>query len=64
MLSTTFQEDIPLQMYVFPVNPAAQLDDTFVNYLQVPENPASLDPDLIAENREKWIQAWTETVLR
>jgi thiamine transport system substrate-binding protein len=64
MLSTTFQEDIPLQMYVFPVNPAAQLDDTFAKYLQVPENPASLDPDLIAENREKWIQDWTETVLR
>jgi thiamine transport system substrate-binding protein len=49
---------------VFPVNPAAQLDDTFIRFLQVPENPASLDPNLIAENREQWIQAWTETVLR
>ena len=64
MLSTTFQEDIPLQMYVFPVNPAAKLDETFVKYLQEPTNPASLPPDLIAKNREKWIQAWTETVLR
>ena len=64
MLSTTFQEDIPLQMYVFPVNPAAKLDETFVKYLQEPTNPASLLPDLIATNREKWIQAWTEMVLR
>ena len=64
MLSTTFQEDIPLQMYVFPVNPAAKLNETFVKYLQEPANPAQLDPDLIAANREKWIQAWTETVLR
>ena len=64
MLSMTFQEDIPLQMYVFPVNPAAKLDETFVKYLQEPTNPASLPPDLIATNREKWIQAWTEMVLR
>ncbi len=64
MLSTTFQEDIPLQMYVFPVNPSAQLDETFVRYLQVPENPVNLDPDLIANKREQWILAWTEGVLR
>ena len=64
MLSTTFQEDIPLQMYVFPVNPEAQLDDTFVEYLTVPNKPAELDPVDIAEKREAWIQAWTETVLR
>jgi thiamine transport system substrate-binding protein len=64
MLSPTFQEDIPLQMYVFPVNPEAQLDETFVEYLVVPENPAVLDPAHIAINREKWINDWTETVLR
>jgi thiamine transport system substrate-binding protein len=64
MLSTTFQEDIPLQMYVFPVNPEAKLDETFVQYLAVPENPAEVDPAAIASNREKWINAWTETVLR
>jgi len=64
MLSPTFQEDIPLQMYVFPVNPAAQLDETFMEYLAVPENPATLDPADIAAHREKWINDWTGTVLR
>jgi thiamine transport system substrate-binding protein len=64
MLSTTFQEDIPLQMYVFPVNPEAELDDTFINYLAVPENPAELDPATIAEKREVWIKDWTESILR
>jgi thiamine transport system substrate-binding protein len=64
MLSPIFQEDIPLQMYVFPVNPDAQLDPTFVEYLAIPENPASLEPSDIAKNREAWINAWTETVLR
>jgi len=64
MLSTRFQEDIPLQMYVFPVNPAARLDEVFVKYLFKPEQPAMLDPELIAANREAWIQAWSEVVLR
>lgn len=64
MLSPTFQEDIPLQMYVFPVNPDAQLDETFVQYLAVPKHPVTLDPVDIATNRETWIRAWTETVLR
>ena len=64
MLSTTFQEDIPLQMYVFPVNSEAQLDDIFVQHLAVPDQPASLDPADIAKKREAWINAWTEIVLR
>lgn len=63
MLSPTFQEDVPLQMYVFPVNPQAQLDPTFVDYLAVPEQPISLNPNDIAANRERWIQAWREVVL-
>ena len=64
MLSVTFQEDIPLNMYVFPTNQNAVLDQTFVDYLAVPENPATLDPAEIANNRESWIEAWTEAVLR
>lgn len=64
MLSPTFQEDIPLQMFVFPVNENAELDEIFTRYLAVPENPAEVPPEDIAANREAWIQAWTETVLR
>ncbi|MEN8171722.1 MAG: thiamine ABC transporter substrate-binding protein [Chloroflexota bacterium] len=64
MLSPTFQEDIPLQMYVFPVNSNAQLEPTFTQFLAVPENPVILDPGDIASRRESWIHAWTELVLR
>jgi thiamine transport system substrate-binding protein len=64
MLSKAFQEDVPLQMYVFPVNPQANLDEVFVKYLALPDNPVTLDPEEIAAKREEWIQAWTETVLR
>ena len=64
MLSKDFQEDIPLTMYVFPVNENSEMDETFVKYLAIPEKPQYLDPELIATNRESWIQAWTETILR
>lgn len=64
MLSEQFQEDMPTQMFVFPVNQNANLPEAFIKYAQIPEQPAELDPDRIAANREQWIQAWTETVLR
>ena len=64
MLSTTFQEDMPLQMYVFPVNPDARLNDTFTRYLSTPAQPAVVSPQQIADKRAQWLQAWTETVLR
>lgn len=61
MLSPTFQSDMPLNMFVYPVNPAAELPTEFIRYAQTATDPARLDP---AANRETWIQAWTEVVLR
>jgi thiamine transport system substrate-binding protein len=64
MLSPRFQEDLPLQMFVFPVNPAALLPEEFIQWAQIPAQPATVTPSDIAANREAWIEAWTETVLR
>ena len=64
MLSIPFQEDMPLQMFVYPVQPDAKLPEAFVSYAQVPLQPATLDPATISANRNAWIEAWTETVLR
>ncbi len=64
MLSPTFQEDIPLNMYVFPVNRQAKLDVTFQKYLDIPEVTADITPAMIAEGRDRWISDWTEAVLR
>jgi thiamine transport system substrate-binding protein len=64
MLSTTFQEDMPLQMFVFPVNPQAKLDEAFVKFLAIPTKTAQLPPDQIAARREQWLKDWTEAVLR
>ena len=63
MLGVDFQSDIPLQMFVFPVNPNAELPEVFAQYAQIPDQPATLDPALIDANREAWINAWMEIVL-
>ena len=64
MLSTQFQEDVPLQMFVYPANPNAALPETFTKYAQIPTQPATLAPDVIAAKRDEWIQAWTDIVLK
>lgn len=64
MLSTTFQEDMPMQMFVFPVNENAQLQPEFVDYLEVPNETSVVSPEDIAAQREEWINAWTQSVLR
>lgn len=64
MLSPIFQEDIPLNMFVFPVTEGIELPPLFQELAQIPEMPASLDYDRIEANRETWIQAWTEVMMR
>src|SRR3990172_169485 len=62
MLSQQFQEDMPLNMFVYPVNKNAQLPEVFVKFAQVAENPAVLSYAEIAANRDSWIEAWTEAM--
>lgn len=64
LLSKEFQEDMPLQMFVYPVNPEAEIPEIFTEYSAIPEVAVTLPVDEIDAGREGWIQAWTETVLR
>jgi thiamine transport system substrate-binding protein len=64
MLSVPFQEDMPLQMFVFPVNPQARLPEVFAELAEIPESPVTMDIAEIDENRETWLQEWTESVIR
>jgi thiamine transport system substrate-binding protein len=64
MLSPDFQSDMPMQMFVFPVNPAAALDPAFVKFMANPQKPANVSPQDIAQKRETWLKAWNEAVLR
>jgi thiamine transport system substrate-binding protein len=62
MLSKQFQEDMPLNMFVYPVNQTAQLPEVFVLHAQVADRSASITYDEIAANRDAWIEAWTEVM--
>ncbi|MBV7339557.1 thiamine ABC transporter substrate-binding protein [Chloroflexi bacterium TSY] len=64
MLGKSFQEDIPLQMFVYPANVDAGLPDVFVEFGQTPDTPAVVDPAAIEANRETWTTEWTEIMLR
>jgi ABC transporter periplasmic binding protein, thiB subfamily len=58
LFSTTVQNDIPENMYVFPVNAQAELPATWAEYAEIAEDPFELDPADIDANREAWIAAW------
>ena len=64
LLSKAFQEDMPLNMYVYPVIPDAALPELFTKFAVVPPTSLSLPPQDIADNRDHWIDEWTNVVLR
>ncbi len=64
LLSDTFQEDIPLNMFVFPVSTTADLPQAFVDHAVLPDEPHVLAPADIEANRNAWTERWTEIVLR
>jgi thiamine transport system substrate-binding protein len=64
MLSKRFQEDIPLQMFVFPARVDAALPPAFEEFAVVPEQPLELSPEEVEANRERWVDEWTDIVVR
>jgi thiamine transport system substrate-binding protein len=64
MLSKRFQEDVPLQMFVFPAREDAVLPREFEEFAVVPSTPLELPPEEIEENREGWVDEWTDIVIR
>jgi thiamine transport system substrate-binding protein len=58
LFSTIVQNDIPENMYVFPVNASAELPETWAEYAEVATDPWNIDPAEIDANRERWITEW------
>jgi len=59
LLSLTVQEDIPLNMFVYPANQDAVLPQVFADYTTFPEDSVVMEPGTIEQNRERWIEEWT-----
>ncbi len=64
LLSDTFQNDIPLQMWVFPASDRAVLPQVFRDFALTAQEPVALPAVVIEQHRERWIMEWTEVVLR
>jgi thiamine transport system substrate-binding protein len=62
MLSKPFQEDMPLQMFVYPVLNGAGLPDVFTNTISVPDQPVRMSPQDIADHRDAWIKGWNSVM--
>lgn len=60
MLSTPFQETIPLTWFVFPVNTEATLPPEFVEHTVIPADPVQMDPAIIEANRQSWLEQWSD----
>ncbi|MFJ8632998.1 thiamine ABC transporter substrate binding subunit [Streptomyces sp. NPDC093568] len=64
LLTKTFQDDMPLNMFVYPVREAAQVPPEFVKYGPQAKDPQTMDPAKIADNRDDWVKSWTSLVLK
>lgn len=64
LLGRTAQEDIPWNMFVFPVNETAEVPEEFTEFSLIPADPLSVDSADIEANREAWIEEWTDIVVR
>ncbi|MYW42422.1 thiamine ABC transporter substrate-binding protein [Streptomyces sp. SID161] len=64
LISKEFQEDMPLNMYVYPVRQGAKVPAEFTAYGPAAEHPETMAPDRIAVNRDQWVKSWTSLVLK
>lgn len=62
--SERFQRELPLTLFVNPVNPDVELPEVFRRFAAFPENPFTLAPEVIAANRVAWQDEWNDIVLR
>jgi len=60
----TFQSDLPLTQFVFPVNTNATVPETFTRYVLRPESPLTIEFDVIAKNRTAWLDEWSTIVFK
>jgi len=60
LLQPIVQEDIPLNMFVYPARSDVALPQVFTDFSPVPVAPANVAFAAIEQNRETWIIEWTD----
>jgi len=64
LLTKEFQQDMPLNMFVYPVVKGAQVPADFAKYGPAAKHPETMPPAKIAANRDQWVKSWTSLVLK
>ncbi|QFR00607.1 thiamine ABC transporter substrate-binding protein [Streptomyces phaeolivaceus] len=64
LISKKFQEDMPLNMFVYPVVEGTSVPAEFTEYGPAAKDPETMAPAKIAENRDQWVKSWTSLVLK
>jgi thiamine transport system substrate-binding protein len=64
LVSKRFQEDMPLNMFVYPVVKGAKVPAEFTEYGPAAKDPETIDPAKIAGNRDQWVKTWTSLLLK
>ncbi len=64
LISKEFQDDMPLNMFVDPVQKAAQPPALYRTYAVQVAQPQTMAPGKIADHRDQWISTWTSLVLK
>jgi thiamine transport system substrate-binding protein len=64
LLGKEFQQDMPLNMFVYPVVEGAKVPKEFTEYGPAAKDPETMAPTKIAANRDQWVKSWTSLVLK
>ena len=64
LLGEEVQSQLPLTLYVYPARSDVTLPGVFQQFAVVPADPLTVEPSRIEANRVKWLDEWTQVVLR
>ena len=64
LIGSTFQEEVALNLFVYPSRTDTALPAEFTKFSVIPATPFTMDPVEIAANRQQWQDEWTTIVLR
>jgi thiamine transport system substrate-binding protein len=64
MLGQKFQAALPDNMYVYPVDSAVKLPDSWAQFAPVSPKPWPVDPDEVTAKRSTWLRDWRDITSR
>jgi thiamine transport system substrate-binding protein len=64
MTHRSFQQALPENMYVYPVDRDVALPADWAKYAKTAPNPFTVPPGEIAKNRSTWLSQWTDITTR